>query len=43
MNDKKDLSLIFVNGKKGMSIIEKIKQNIEIEEIDLNYAIIKHV
>lgn len=39
MNDDKGTSLVIVNSKKGNELIEKIKENVEMKEVDLNDAV----
>ena len=39
MNDNKGTNLVIVNSKKGKELIDKIKNNVEMKEVDLNEAI----
>lgn len=38
-NDKKGVSLIFINSQKGQSVINKIKQNIEFKKVNYNEVV----
>lgn len=39
MNDNKGTNLVIVNSKKGKELIDKIKNNVEMKEVDLNETI----